>query len=132
MAYSFNVAYSRTYDIAGVRHHAFVIDELEATLTSEWYIDGMPTIGTITRFNSAKSSGSAVNLANGLFAATGGAVELVQYSSQTSASEAVPVPYMLINGDTLAKNRIYGRSGADAGSNNTIRTSVVIVEGHRS
>ena len=131
MAYSFTISYSKVVEVGGVKHYTFVVDELEATLTSEWHIDGMPTIGTITRYDSVKSAGSAVNMVNGLYSAAGASRRLAIYSSQTAAHEACPIPFTLIGGDTATKDRIYGRSGADAGSNNTIKTTVVIVEGHK-
>lgn len=104
------------------------IVETSGTSSSEIAIPGLPKCGTITRLRSKLTAGTGTTVHNRIgdvAAFTADSYNEVVEASATAAQLVEPgsVPYCTTTGT------LYLRNGIDAGTDNTVTTEILIVEG---
>jgi len=128
MAYSFGTpTITSKVRSDGRAEFTVIITETECTATSEWSVTGLPSTGTITRYDAVKT-GTATTLQPILSNATAPATTQAGYISAQSTAAAS------IHDGTSTRyhnlTTLYGRSRPDDGADNAVTTIFTIVEGH--
>lgn len=134
MAYSSTVTVSPT-KISGRRAWVIEVAETEAAAASEWstaLTDDLPHVFTITHFQATLTAGTGTTITPRLGAATGFTDSTQDHiATQGTAGahihDASAVPVTI---DLNQTPRIFGNSQVDAGTDNSVTTKLVIVEGH--
>lgn len=111
-------------DTLGPRESVYIIDETDAATGSEWSLAGFPRAGVIVRWTVDLVSGTGTTVAPALGRSSGWTAaesdEIGAHDAAARIDDATEIPYRLTGGT------LYGRSGVDSGTNNVIRTEIIV------
>ena len=131
------MAYAGTATIAskgsdGQRGHwAVTIAETEAAAGSEWSVGGLPQRVTIFSYKATITAGTGVTV-NPIHGNAAAFTASTQGHIATNATTAIHINDQTVLRCYLPTGTLYGRSTVNAGTDNTIATEILIVEGWAS
>lgn len=132
MAYAATTSIS-TQTISGRRHFFVTITETEAGTASEWSLSELPRLGTVVHWESHITAGSGSTLQPKLGKETAWTVDTVDHVYTQADARSLILSDAAIRYDLSGATdpqTLYGVSGVDSGSDNSITTKLIIVEGH--
>lgn len=128
MAYS-GVATVSRYTVSGRRHFLVTVVETECAATSEYTITGLPELCTIVSFEATKTAGDGASITPIIGRATAPA-DGVQNHIRTYPAASLHIHDESPTRLRTALGIVYVRSTPASGSNNSIGSTWLFVEGH--